>query len=44
MLLQRILEQMQNVDLSEEEFERYQASLTRMLENQLKQTLRTRPA
>lgn len=35
-LLQRILEQMQNVDLSEEEFERYQASLTRMLENQLK--------
>lgn len=35
-LLQRILEQMQSLTLSEEEFGRYQASLTRMLENQLK--------
>lgn len=35
-LLDRILEQMQHLELSEEEFDRYQASLQRKLENQLK--------
>lgn len=35
-LLERILQQMQDIDLSEEHFALYQASLQRMLENQLK--------
>ena len=35
-LLDRILEQMQHLDLSDAEFNRYQASLERKLKNQLK--------
>ncbi len=35
-LLDRILEQMQHLELSEDEFDRYQASLERKLKNQLK--------
>lgn len=35
-LLDRILEQMQHLELSEEEFDRYQASLERQYKNQLK--------